>query len=474
MADQRLTDKDFISSIEDTDLVHVVDVSDTTANADGTSKKGLWSLIKSTLKTYFDSFYQPTPALQPNEVLNGDYFNTTGYEYFVWADLYRINNVLYNTFISDTLTLTAADPTNDRFDIIVINNNGTFSVIEGTAAANPEVPTLSIDTDTQVELVTIRVTANTTSPDGITTRLVYDENAQEAGGEWDTASTGASVILNSAEQAESGTVSIKYNNASNNDAAEFSYSSAFNGSDLSSIKFNIYLPTSDNYRFYVIFALGGVSLSRILVEDGLFGFNSSTTASWQTIIIPSSAITDITTGTYDEIGFVNNRNNVTFFIDNVNIQEGAAPVGGNNGTVTSVGISGSDGIEVDSGSPITTSGTIALGIDRATLKSTNFPPESDESVTGTDTLDHTNIFFGLKTMTGDTTFSDSNLVVDGFARGMILKGDFTPSFPAYWLPDINSETYDGGATAEYRLTWEVLNATASSEDVRYRIEKIKA
>ena len=37
------------------------------------------------------------------------------------------------------------------------------------------------------------------------------------------------------------------------------------------------------------------------------------------------------------------------------------------GTVTSVAVSGSDGIEVDSGSPITTSGTIALGINATSL-----------------------------------------------------------------------------------------------------------
>jgi hypothetical protein len=40
------------------------------------------------------------------------------------------------------------------------------------------------------------------------------------------------------------------------------------------------------------------------------------------------------------------------------------------GTVMSVAVSGSDGIEVDSGSPITSSGTIALGINAATLRST--------------------------------------------------------------------------------------------------------
>jgi hypothetical protein len=41
---------------------------------------------------------------------------------------------------------------------------------------------------------------------------------------------------------------------------------------------------------------------------------------------------------------------------------------GGSGTVTSVAVSGSDGIEIDSGSPVTTSGTIALGVNAATLK----------------------------------------------------------------------------------------------------------
>jgi hypothetical protein len=44
---------------------------------------------------------------------------------------------------------------------------------------------------------------------------------------------------------------------------------------------------------------------------------------------------------------------------------GEAPVAG----VTSVGVTGSDGIEVDSGSPVTGSGSIALGVNAATLRS---------------------------------------------------------------------------------------------------------
>ena len=57
MADERLTDRTTLSELADGDLIHVVDISDTTDNPLGTSKKGLWSLFKSTLITYFNTQY---------------------------------------------------------------------------------------------------------------------------------------------------------------------------------------------------------------------------------------------------------------------------------------------------------------------------------------------------------------------------------------------------------------------------------
>lgn len=55
------------------------------------------------------------------------------------------------------------------------------------------------------------------------------------------------------------------------------------------------------------------------------------------------------------------------------------------GTVTSVAVSGSDGIEVDSGSPITESGTIALGIDAAALR-THINVEDGAQVNAVDSV----------------------------------------------------------------------------------------
>ena len=80
--------------------------------------------------------------------------------------------------------------------------------------------------------------------------------------------------------------------------------------------------------------------------------------------------------------------------------------GGGSGTVTSVAISGTDGIQVDSGSPITTSGTIQLGVDVATMKTTL-------DLAGTNTGDQ-NVF---------STFAvsgQSNVVADSTADTLTL------------------------------------------------------
>jgi hypothetical protein len=102
----------------------------------------------------------------------------------------------------------------------------------------------------------------------------------------------------------------------------------------------------------------------MLLQDAAGGVDSNV-ASW--LETPSSSnlstalagdvipIANLASGTPDGTKFI--RDDGTL----------AVPAGGS-GTVTSVAVSGSDGIEVDSGSPITTSGTIALGVNASTLK----------------------------------------------------------------------------------------------------------
>lgn len=76
------------------------------------------------------------------------------------------------------------------------------------------------------------------------------------------------------------------------------------------------------------------------------------------------------------------------------------------GTVTSVAVTGSDGIQVDSGSPITSSGTIALGLDKTTTLA--FLNVED----GADVTDATNVAAAGAVMEADTSTASMAFVID--------------------------------------------------------------
>lgn len=91
----------------------------------------------------------------------------------------------------------------------------------------------------------------------------------------------------------------------------------------------------------------------------------------------------------------------------LNVADGATA---NAGTVTSVAVSGSDGLEVDSGSPITSSGTIALGVNKTNMLS-HLNVED-----GADVTDETNVVAALSGATlsdvGAPASGDKILLLD--------------------------------------------------------------
>lgn len=108
----------------------------------------------------------------------------------------------------------------------------------------------------------------------------------------------------------------------------------------------------------------------------------------------------------------------------------------NSGTVTSVAVSGSDGIEIDSGSPITTNGTIALGINASTLR-------AHINVEDGATADQTSIvgITGTKTEF-DTAVTDGNFMYVGDA----------PTAHVHDTADITTGTFNDARIAESNVT----------------------
>lgn len=148
--------------------------------------------------------------------------------------------------------------------------------------------------------------------------------------------------------------------------------------------------------------------SGITIADGASGTLSGTNTGDQNLFgtIAVAGQSDVVAETTSDTLTLVAGSNITITTDpstdSITINAADAGVG----TVTSVAISGTDGIQVDSGSPITTSGTIQLGVDAPTMKTTL-------NLAGTNTGDQ-NVF---------STFAvagQSNVVADSTADTLTL------------------------------------------------------
>ena len=207
----------------------------------------------------------------------------TGLVFNAAALRYYIVNTYYSATAAE-ITLNTADATNDRIDLIVADTSGVISKITGTPAPSPAEP--NYDLETQFPLKFILVAAGGTVPDGISNTLIYDENLQESGGEWDTSGLSD---FNSTTEAYSGVKSI--DTSISNFSMIFQNSTGFVFKDLVNISIWLKLDTAWTNKYAYIYVnlsnqVGGTGIS-IYYDLNLSGFDTSST-DWQNIIIPKS------------------------------------------------------------------------------------------------------------------------------------------------------------------------------------------
>ena len=210
MADvrQKLTDKTDLTDIQDADLVHVVDVSDTTSSPEGTSKKGTWEFLKDALKLFLDPFY--TTSSTATRIISGGMVWKEDLTYESVDLIYEVNGIQFTITDGTEATLNAAPttPTFERFDVIYGDNDGNILIEEGTESATPTIPALQ--TSFQLELTVALLLTNATEPDGVAIDTVYEEDLGQPT-EYDVTEDtgGARIDVADASTPISGTVSIK-------------------------------------------------------------------------------------------------------------------------------------------------------------------------------------------------------------------------------------------------------------------------
>jgi hypothetical protein len=226
--------------------------------------------------------------LYGSDLLSGSVTWISGLIFEVSECRYIIDDVIY-TSQPTTITLDAADGSNDRIDVIYVDTGGLAGNITGTAAADPAKP--EVDQNTQLELTFVNVAQSATTPTGISVTTLYAEDAGDPG-EWDaTESTSAARIdLNSTNEAYAGTKTIEFISAVNDDTATLTAGAGneLTLGDMDFLECHVYPTTwGKSKRLRVAFFSGANRISNwVLIRDGSFGFDR-TNPSFQTVTIPS-------------------------------------------------------------------------------------------------------------------------------------------------------------------------------------------
>src|SRR5574338_99030 len=266
----------------------------------------------------------PTNAQTSFLVSGGEVAWVSDYIFDVSAALYFIQGIQYNSSASQ-ITLDAADPTNDRIDVIAVDDTGTVVKITGTAAAQPSEP--DIDPGTQLKLAIVLVTAASTQPANANKETVYYDNAGSPT-EWDWTSSGASVVVNST------------NNPKSPSTTDIEGTTVVAGVIVKGIiGSGTYDPATAGYLILYIRSKAqwannrGLAISLrnagVLIgtsvninRSGTFGFDSSTTGVYQLIAIPTVMFAVPAGLTIDEVRITTFGAGHGFYIDDIFFQEG--------------------------------------------------------------------------------------------------------------------------------------------------------
>lgn len=261
-----------------------------------------------------------------SSVLFGDVIWLSGLTFAATPHRYIINGTIYEAPATE-VTLTAADATNPRIDVIYADTSGTIGYLTGTPAADPAKP--EVDSNTQVELTFVTVAANATTPTAVNVnKTIYAEDAGDPG-EWDTTASGARVDPDSTLAAYAGTKSIAFLQAQTGDYVDLDAGAGneLAGGDFDALELHISAPSDwGNKRLEVAFFNGANRATAwVRIENGLFGL-SVPNSGFQTVVIPAETF-NFTSAQVDslriQVAGGGGSSRVTAYIDQIRAQSGA-------------------------------------------------------------------------------------------------------------------------------------------------------
>jgi len=243
----------------------------------------------------------------------------SGLIFRISAGTYYINGVRY-TCAEQTVTLSAADGSNPRFDVIVLNTSNTLDKVTGTPAADPSEP--SIDPSTQIKIALVLVAAGATTPAGVSNEVVYAENN---GSDYTSSTSGSGIVANSTADPRTGTKNIEGTNMAANAYLQLERASSQALDSYGSLFLFIKSKATwaNNRVLRLQWFLAGVSKGNaITIDDGYWGFNSNPAqiAGYQLIAIPIVQFGLAVGQLVNQLRITDIGGAIGFYIDDISLQ----------------------------------------------------------------------------------------------------------------------------------------------------------
>lgn len=261
-------------------------------------------------------------------ISGGASWSGTGMLFNVSVLTYTIDGTSY-TSSAQNVTLAAGDPSNPRFDAIVVDSAGTVSVITGTPSANPIVPSIP---GTQVLVQYVLVAAGATTPT-ITNEFVYREGSTP---DWTPVSvpgaapTLTSNFLSTTPTPFEGSQCTLVNAPSYTTSKLIQYtkpSGSISRSAFPFLSFRAQLLAGSANRNILVRLYNGTTLIGTAWASN-YGLNLTTTGAWQLVIIPltvfgNATIINATRVQFLFSGTVTGTTQIAF--DDIKFQSGYGP-----------------------------------------------------------------------------------------------------------------------------------------------------
>jgi hypothetical protein len=330
----------------------------------------------------------------------------TLYTYIISPSTYRIGGVYYSS-PADTITLSAADPTDDRIDAFVVNTSGLNDVVQGTPANPALAPDIDITTQLQISFAV--VSHGTTSPI-IDTATIYKENLGTPT-EWNYTDNTATMTPSSTNFPYQGTYDIEGTTvaASVNFTLTAASSPTFTNYTQLNFKIRSKGAWSTGRGFAIQFLNGSTPIGNAVpFLSGSYNFISATTGVYQNVSIPLADFGNITNATAVRFLRAGTSTIPGFYIDNIILIGGASSGGG-------VAIQ-----TITASSPITATQT-GTAVNISTSMATN--KLIGRSTAGTGVMEQITVGSGLSLSGGTLTATGSGGSVTNFS-----SGDLSPLF----------------------------------------------